>query len=512
MPPATRPCPKCGVPLALPQPMPEKLSCPNCQAVMKVASSRSGAVAAGPLPAGARGPAVTPVEARPAPVASAPPPKRRALGVLLLAGLVVLVAAGATTAVVLFRLDERDPEKEPQGGTPVVHPKPQPPPPDPRLKIVQPAIDRGVAFLKAQVQGKGSLTHSDDARIGGQTAAGVAALIGLTLLECGAPPDDPAVLRVAEILRADAPRLTKVYPLSAALFFLNRWNELRPLAENDRKLAQSFALRIIAGQLTSGIWGYDGALLAPDQEAKLLAELRQGTYKPARPGRHDSVSNTQFAMLALWGARKHGVPVRDALLAAAGHFHRTQARDGHWIYSEIESGPLWATSTCAGLMALAMEKALLEDKEFVTHRPAPDPNKKGADVAKAFEYVARSIGRKKGDPGGATHMYAGGIFQADAWGDLYFLWSVERLGMIYDRPSIGGKDWYEWGYPIVMKAQNADGSWDERHGRLVDSCFALLFLKRANIAKDLTDKLRDLLARAPGGAAAPLPPRGPREA
>jgi hypothetical protein len=178
------------------------------------------------------------------------------------------------------------------------------------------------------------------------------------------------------------------------------------------------------------------------------------------------------------------------LLAAAEHFHNNQFPDGHWIYSDVQPAPLAASNTCAGLLCLAMEKALLEEPEF---GPAPEKNKtskKQADAAKAFEFVARSIGRKKGDPGGASPVFAGSLFQADAVGDLYFLWTLERLAMIYSLDKIGGKDWYEWGYPLVLKAQRADGGWKDWSGPLPDTCFALLFLKRANIARDLTAIIR----------------------
>jgi len=53
-----------------------------------------------------------------------------------------------------------------------------------------------------------------------------------------------------------------------------------------------------------------------------------------------------------------------------------------------------------------------------------------------------------------------------------------------------------------MEAQQPDGSWSEKHshsfGPLIDTPFALLFLKRANIAKDLTLKLRETIASWPG--------------
>jgi len=95
------------------------------------------------------------------------------------------------------------------------------------------------------------------------------------------------------------------------------------------------------------------------------------------------------------------------------------------------------------------------------------------------------------------------LFGGDNWGDLYFLWSLERMAVIYDLKKVGEFDWHEWGTDIILQAQTPDGSWKERFPGLPDTCFALLFLKRANIVKDLTDKLRGALVQAGGQ---PRPP------
>ena len=170
----------------------------------------------------------------------------------------------------------------------------------------------------------------------------------------------------------------------------------------DRDMARTLSLRIIAGQIGSGIWGYICPIIGPEVQAKLLASLNDGTYKPAMaPGAVGSLSmsNTQFAMLAVWGSHKHGVPVREPLLALAGYFHENQRDNGSWIYPPNLS--LAATSTSAGLISLAVERVLLEDKEFAVNRPAP-VRKKKADVDKAFAFVGKTVGRKKTDPGGPS--------------------------------------------------------------------------------------------------------------
>jgi hypothetical protein len=64
------------------------------------------------------------------------------------------------------------------------------------------------------------------------------------------------------------------------------------------------------------------------------------------------------------------------------------------------------------------------------------------------------------------------------------------MAVVYDLKTVAGKDWYAWGSEILVKTQNQDGSWTDRFGGLPDTCFALLFLKRVNVVKDLTAQLR----------------------
>jgi hypothetical protein len=78
--------------------------------------------------------------------------------------------------------------------------------------------------------------------------------------------------------------------------------------------------------------------------------------------------------------------------------------------------------------------------------------------------------------------------------NLYFLWSVERIAVLFSLKSIGNKDWYLWGAEMLLAHQEPNGCW-ERGGyyqphQIINTCFALLFLKRANLAPDLSDNLR----------------------
>jgi hypothetical protein len=80
--------------------------------------------------------------------------------------------------------------------------------------------------------------------------------------------------------------------------------------------------------------------------------------------------------------------------------------------------------------------------------------------------------------------------QPTAW-LYYYLYAIERTGMLYDTALIGNHDWYLDGARELLAAQAANGSWDASHFKKPtwDTCFAILFLKRAT---------RRLVATGPG--------------
>ncbi|MCA8919801.1 MAG: hypothetical protein KDB32_12045, partial [Planctomycetes bacterium] len=70
----------------------------------------------------------------------------------------------------------------------------------------------------------------------------------------------------------------------------------------------------------------------------------------------------------------------------------------------------------------------------------------------------------------------------------YYLYTVERLGMLGGIDEIGGHDWYIEGAEVLLKDQDTSGMWDIQNevdpSDIYNTCYALLFLKRASAGVD----------------------------
>ena len=224
---------------------------------------------------------------------------------------------------------------------------------------MQRAIDQGINFLKANQLPDGSWPHE---------YIGATGLVGLTLLECGVPRADPAVQRAAQLVRRTSITLTHTYSLSLSILFLDLMGD-----PADEALIESMAVRLLAGQTAQGGWVYQcpgpnevesrrlarlteqrnqlvagqelsrtdpeerrpAQKLSPEIQLQLQQVRFQRLQNLARPqgGVSGDNSNTQFATLALWVARRHGLPVEGALGEIEARFRSSQNPvDGGWSY------------------------------------------------------------------------------------------------------------------------------------------------------------------------------------
>jgi len=325
------------------------------------------------------------------------------------------------------------------------------------------------------------------------------------------------------------------------------------------QMIQVLALRLIAGQTATGGWKYacpnrtvaqhnqlkkalederlDRSRLVPwlkklpvfQDPDKLMArevpdarKTKKKQVQPEPPAAEDEAdnSNTHFAALALWVAQRHGVRVQRSFKLIGKRFRTSQNPDGGWGYKYQLGGgkPTTATMTCTGLVGLALERGFTPAAEAAGAAPttnaaaivaglAANPSPlNGVHAARTAEQaVARAAEKKKrtdepvtlkGFQALANHVgQPAGRIENIPLGDLYFMWALERVAMIYDLQTIGDKDWYRWGAEMLLANIKPDGYWDvktfgDAANEVINSSFALLFLRQANLADDLTTKLR----------------------
>jgi hypothetical protein len=390
---------------------------------------------------------------------------------------------------------------------------------------VQRAIDNGVAYLKSTQQFDGTWPYNQ---------IGPTALAGLTLLECGVPADDPAVQKAAGAVREAALTATQTYSLALSILFLDRLGEAA-----DVFLIESMTVRLLAGQNNYGGWTYECHAITDQEVRRLTTLLRQrnelvaskelpkpGTRRTekdlpkeiqqqlaqiknvqgAAPGavfdHGDDNSNTQFAVLGLWVAHRHGLPVETALSRVNKRFRSSQAPDGGWGYKYYPTntgGPVriraqsTATMTCSALLGLGVSQGYTNEVRDVGKavKPKNDPTKDLVirnGLYALGSCIDHPLSAKKGRVRDIRLLDSGKGRQ------YYFLWSLERVAVAYGLKTLGGKDWYAWGCEILLAAQERDGSWRAKFADAgCDTCFALLFLRRANLAKDLSAALTGMI-------------------
>jgi hypothetical protein len=398
------------------------------------------------------------------------------------------------------------------------------------------AIDKGIAILKRKQTKEGDWPQAFQ----GEFFVGQCALPAYALLEAGVPVDDPVILKAAKYLRPRVRNNGFTYELSLALLFFDRLGD-----PQDEKLIQSLAARLIAGQHYSGGWSYRCPVGKPDKEVallKALKDLEKGVAEGKSPRQvyHDAAiprvwmglavfqakialeetesqptgnrgglftegyppfgftartdnSNTQFALLALWRAQQRDIPMKRTFALLVERFERSQYADGWWSYGynpalgtmkhPFSFSRLYRSMVCAGLLSLAIGQGL-KSPTLGARLPEQESSRMLDGLAALYSEIGSPTGQMK--------------ISAPPQ-NLYFLWSVERVGMLYDLPAIGDKDWYRWGAEMLIANQSASGKWwagqppapdfGPEYGDVLNTAFALLFLKHAHPMKELTAKL-----------------------
>jgi hypothetical protein len=460
-------------------------------------------------------------------------------------------------------------------------------------------VDRAIQEGRRYILAHQSQTDASFAGPAGHPV-GVTALAGLALLESGARPSTPQIIGAANYVLTHWEKLFDTYDLSLAVLFLDRFAEHNE--KKYKKQIQSMALRLIAGQTTTGGWSYKCASLSPSDERELLRVLRElekienpkgmqgvaggpsgnvpgagqaeenrgassasasrtqaiaslprpgmciktaddpnagqrtapppgsdaapaGGNQPAKAqtvrmgrqiaflpvvqelhklgmqhplgGKIDAPvheypketsvsdnSNTQFAILAMWTAGRYDVPIRRTLYLVVKRFRESQCVDGGWVYGYTRGGAADGTPamTCAGLAGLAVGFGM------------SDQNIARKDDEQLVKKGFRCLMKFVGDPSDKFEKRVPLVEN----NNLYYLWSIERVAVMYNLPTLGNRNWYRWGVEILLGNQSTSGpnvgAWMSGGNTtlsdpVVNTSLALLFLRGANLTADLTARL-----------------------
>ncbi len=295
---------------------------------------------------------------------------------------------------------------------------------------VKHALERGVAAIREQQLADGSWSES-------YYPGGVTCLATLALLQAEQPVDSDTVAAALRYIRDVPNEHTYVVSLKAMVLAKADAKGFRPEVEAAAKW-------LAGAQNRSGLWGYSAE------------------------GERFDHSNSQFALLGLDAASEAGVAVPRAVWEhALQAVIRTQNNDGGWAYQA--TGTSYGSMTAAGVSdLLILARDFDQGREHGFHDGAA-PNcshyRVTRSLAKGLEWLGRNFqaGRNPGR------------------GDLlhYWLYGVERCGILSGQKYFGPHDWYRAGATILVRTQGASGQWDNS---VVETCFAVLFLAKGHMS------------------------------
>lgn len=305
----------------------------------------------------------------------------------------------------------------------------QDPAPVPQTAI-DAAIDRGAAYLGTQQELDGSWRFESNQHVGAMTGFAV-----YTLLQAGWNPEHQAVQRGLRFLDNLQPRST----YEAACMILAYGS-----ADSERYAPR---LQAITDQLLEwhrGVWAY--------------------------PWSVDDVSNTHFGSLGLRYAQQVGCRVpEDAWEDTAKSMLRWQAKDGSFCYRQGGEATLSMTAAGLGILCMAREglQRTAQDK-----KPSRQVRELEEGLEKGLAWMASVDSIPHGNwEGNSGHR---------RW-DYYYLYGLQRVGVLAPTETIAGKPWYQDGARWLIQKQAKDGHWATAYGEAQpNTCLAILFLKRAS--------------------------------
>jgi hypothetical protein len=199
---------------------------------------------------------------------------------------------------------------------------------------------------------------------------------------------------------------------------------------------------------------FDEAPGAPKKKPPIKQTI---PVKKQRDGKDGDNSNTQYATLGLRACHDAGIVFPPDLIELSKKMYEKRQDDteGDWSYGSGKDG--YGSMTAGALGGRAICDYILGEDW-----------RKDKVLTKGCEWIGRNFSvsenPKRDDK---KHHY-------------YYLYGLERAGVLVGVQYFTGRDWYVEGATYLLAQQKPNGSWAEgATGSVNDTCFAILFLKRA---------------------------------
>jgi hypothetical protein len=376
-------------------------------------------------------------------------------------------------------------------------------------KQVNTTIDKGIAWLKKQQKrdgGYGDLSgaqnagsydgNNDKERKTNTFAPGLSALVAYTLLKCHVSPKDPAVKHAFEYIKKgkeDEPDSS--YATSMLLL------AICATADQSKSTKAGDAAKPVLGGEYRG-WAQKLAThLVKMREKGNTLGWRHYQKNHVPPGGNEDLSATQLAALALFAAHRCGVKVtKDVWEDILKYSLQQQQDDGPTV---TWTDPVTKKSTDHKSRGFCYIKAYTANP----HESNPSSGMTACGVANVMmaRYVLSDAGRLKekwdARPDAAKvqqSIYDGLSWIQANWRGYKNLWhdprsdgythywhyALERAMDLVGQQKLGEHLWYSQIGQELINRQEEKGSWRSQTtpyepNDVLDTCFALLFLRRA---------------------------------
>lgn len=357
------------------------------------------------------------------------------------------------------------------------------------------AIVRGVNYLRERFENEAVDARSDT--YGSQV--GAKALAALALLKCGTPPDYEPILKTIELVMPKSTSTGAANPYAIAydtytpglaLMLGETWLErigelpeetrktLLPVERKAREGMETVLEALIRKYYDLPYWGQPDLSNAQYGILGLHAACGAGIFTRETHKDFDKIWTDILDMLLTFQLKKGDAvdlacPYEYGRAASAddASYVPVKAQARGWTYSlnpKNNNGSGMGTRSMSATGTASTGIAL----QYLMLNESLGRAEKAALLRKAVPAINDGLAWLQ-----ANYSVTGNVGSYDGW-HLYYLYALERVGVLLDVPKLGKHDWYNEGAIVLLNTQMSNGRW--ANGR-VDTAFALLFLKRATL-------------------------------